>query len=185
MASPMNPSRSPTDAIRPSVSLPTRSRKGSRMASRRAPWRSGTAVARCNSRLNPSGSPSWSTTIWRCAPRAMRSSKKVTSPLSHAVRAVVSNVRRWTRGVASSCCSTSVSAGTSSCSRQLPESSTSSVSAVGRLQRSSPRPGVASIMPFTGRPFVDHEAALREFLALMGRSSADDHEGAIAIRHHR
>jgi hypothetical protein len=46
-------------------------------------------------------------------------------------------------------------------------------------------PGVASTMPFTGRPFVDHYAAWREFLALMGRSSAEDHEGGIAIRHHR
>ena len=65
----MKPRMSPTDAIRPSVSLPTRARKGSGVASRRAPWRSGTAVARCNSRLTPSGSPSWSTTIWRCAPK--------------------------------------------------------------------------------------------------------------------
>ena len=110
----------------------------------------------------------------------MSSSKKVTSALSHAVRSEVSNVRRWTRGVASSCCATSVSAGTSSCSRQLPESSISSVSAVGRLQCNSPRPCCASVMPCTGHPFYEGTSDYADDFEQAHRASP--HTGSTHVR---
>ena len=69
-------------------------------------------------------------------------------------RAMVSNVRPRTCGAAARCGSTSVSAGTSPCSCQWPESPTRSVSAIGRLQRSSPRPRSSSGMLFTGHLFA-------------------------------
>jgi hypothetical protein len=84
----------------------------------------------------------------------MMSSKTVTRLLSQRPSACVSKVRRCTPGAVSRYCWRTVADGTSSCSCHWPETSTSSVSAVGRLQRSSPCAGFSSVMPFTGYPYT-------------------------------
>ena len=76
-------------------------------------------------------------------------------PLSQPARPLASNVRRRTGGGSSSARSTAVSGGNLSCSRQGPASSTRSVSAAGRWQRSSACPCGASVRLGIRPPFVD------------------------------
>ena len=91
---------SPTDAIRPSVSWPTRVEEGlsDGLPARPLALRHGGGEVQQPSQ--PVGQPLLVHHDLAMLPRAsMISSRKVTRPLSHALSAVVSNVMRCTRGV--------------------------------------------------------------------------------------
>ena len=122
VTSPRKTTTSRLACTRATVSLPTRAKKDSRAASRRAPARSGTAAARLSRRRTPSGRPLAS--VSRPAPRAKPSNRRrnMSRPLSQPVRSCASTrMRRTPLRPSSSSCDLGAG-GRGPLRRQLPDS---------------------------------------------------------------